>query len=101
MLPIVFDVSDESILEVVKSLRAHNEKNMLVIAPITGSVSITGVSEEAENGYHKVKCELWLPSNAIQGKEALDDIGLLTILSVPKVRVKAHLTNEVEMGVSE
>jgi hypothetical protein len=92
MKTVLFDVSDETLVELTKSLNEQHKDSLLVLAPFSGNLSVHAPSNKGKyKGYHRFKMEVWIPEDAIKGEDALIDFGGLTLLRLPKNRVQDHL----------
>ena len=97
MQRVIFDVTDETVARVAKQVKNNKSDSMLVLAPMTGSCSVHAPSKSGKyKGYHRIKLEVWIPEDAIEGEDALDDFGLVAMLRLPKSRVQPHLIRDNE-----
>lgn len=89
---VIFDVTGDSVKQVADAISKQNDDSLLVLAPLSGSVSVHAPSKKGKNkGYHRLKLEVWIPEDAIKGDNALVDFGAVTLLRLPKNRVESHL----------
>lgn len=87
-----FDVSTEAVSTAVDQIKEQYDDSLMVMAPFSGRMSMHAPSKTGKNkGYHRIKCEIWIPEDAIEGENALTDFGAFAVLRLPKVRVKDHL----------
>lgn len=87
-----FDVSPQSVKHAVEQIKELNRDSVMVMAPFCGKMSMHAPSKTGKNkGYHRIKCEIWIPEDAIEGTDALTDFGAFAVLRIPEKRVKPHL----------
>lgn len=91
---VIFDVTKETVGKVAEQIK---NEGILVLAPLAGTLSVHAPSQKGKHkGYHRLKFEVWIPEDAIKGENALDDFGAVTLLSLPKDRVREHLKRDEE-----
>lgn len=92
MKTVVFDVQPETVASVIGQIKEKNDDSLMVLAPLAGSVSTYAPSKKGKTkGYFRIKCELWIPEDSIEGEDALTDFGAFAVLRLPKNRIKEHL----------
>ena len=97
MKNVIFDVTEKTVEHVAKQIKEQNEDSMLVLAPMAGNCSVHAPAKTGKHkGYHRIKLEVWIPDDAIEGDAALTDFGLVTLLRLPKSRVQPHLIRDEE-----
>ncbi|GAS82422.1 hypothetical protein [Paenibacillus amylolyticus] len=90
---VIFNVTPESIKQSMED--NSRDDRMWVVAPFANKASIRApVKQGKYKGYHRIKCEIWVPEDAIKGKGILEDFGAFAVLSVPKNRVQPHMGGE-------
>ncbi|WP_340389529.1 hypothetical protein [Paenibacillus sp. FSL E2-0151] len=90
---VVFNASKEFISAAADGM--NKEDRLTVIAPLAGNASVHAPSRSGKHkGYHRIKCEIWIPEDAIKGEDALTDFGAFMVLSLPKNRVQPHMGGE-------
>src|SRR5438552_4047623 len=91
--PVVFNVSPELVSTLVEQTREEHSDSVMVMAPISGVVSTHAPTKKGKGkDYFRIKCEIWIPKDAIQGeKDAIRDFGILALMTLPKSRVQEHL----------
>jgi hypothetical protein len=97
---VIFDVTPDSIKN---SMEANpRDDRMFVVAPFAGKASIHApVKTGKYKGYHRIKCEILIPEDAITGDGILEDFGAFSVLSVPKARVADHLKRAPKEGADK
>lgn len=92
---VIFDVSPDSVKKAADAVANQDQDSLLVIAPFSGHMSMHAPAKRGKyKGYHRIKCEIWIPEAAIQGTDALIDFGALALLRLPKSRVQEHLKKD-------
>jgi hypothetical protein len=92
---VIFDVSKETVAKVADAMVSQHDDSLLVLAPLAGNISIYAPSKNGKyKGYHRLKFEVWIPEDAIEGENAIDDFGAVVLMRLPKSRVKEHLKNK-------
>lgn len=95
MKTVLFDISPEIASSAVKHIKDENADSLMVMAPFSGKMSMHAPSKSGKHkGYHRIKCEIWIPEDAIQGEDALTDFGALALLRLPLTRVKDHMKTQ-------
>lgn len=90
---VLFDVTKDLICAAAEQM--NKEDRLTVIAPLAGNASVHAPARSGKHkGYHRIKCEIWIPEDAIKGEDALTDFGAFMVLSLPKNRVQPHLGGE-------
>lgn len=91
----VFDVSSPFVAKAMDEIKADHPDSLLVLAPFSGSLTTHAPAKKGKaKGYFRIQCEIWLPEDAIEGADALNDFGAFVIMRLPKARVKSHLGGE-------
>lgn len=94
---VIFDVTPDSIKDSMKQIPRLDR--MWVVSPFAGQASIHApVKTGKYKGYHRIKCEILIPADAITGDGILEDFGAFAVLSVPKKRVADHLKRAPKEG---
>lgn len=94
---VLFDVTPKHLKESMED--NPRDDRMYVVAPFSGMASVYGPSKRGKHkGYHRIKCEIWIPEEAIKGEDALGDFGAFAVISLPRSRVMPHMGGE---GVDE
>lgn len=97
MRNVIFDVTEKTVESVANQIKNQHKDSMLVLAPVSGSCSVHAPSKTGKyKGYHRIKMEVWIPEDAIEGDSSLNDFGLVTLMRLPKKRVKPHLIRNEE-----
>ncbi|MDK8188803.1 hypothetical protein QP794_01735 [Paenibacillus sp. UMB7766-LJ446] len=92
-MDVIFDVRPEKLKESMEN--NPHEDRMFVVAPFAGKATIHApVKQGKHKGYHRIKCEIWIPENAIAGEGVLEDFGAFAVLSVPRNRVQPNFGGE-------
>ncbi|MGF9644052.1 hypothetical protein AAIH69_13680 [Paenibacillus sp. MABNS29] len=87
---VMFDVDPKHLSD--SMLKNPRDDRMWVVAPFSRQAQIYAPSKRGKHkGYHRIKCEIWIPEDAIKGEDVLDNFGAFAIMSVPKARVQDHL----------
>lgn len=87
-----FDITGETAKTAVEQIKEEYSDSVVIMAPFCGKMSMHAPSKTGKHkGYHRIKCEMWIPEDAIEGKDALTDFGAFAILRLPESRVKEHL----------
>jgi hypothetical protein len=87
-----FDISSDSVKTAVEQIKDEHNDSLMVMAPFSGKMSMHAPSKSGKHkGYHRIKCEIWIPEDAIQGEDALTDFGAFAVMRLPKARVQDHL----------
>lgn len=90
---VIFNASKELISAAAEDM--NKEDRLTVAAPLAGNASVHAPSRSGKHkGYHRIKCEIWIPEDAIKGEGALTDFGAFMVLSLPKNRVQPLLGGE-------
>ncbi|WP_340391971.1 hypothetical protein [Paenibacillus sp. FSL E2-0190] len=89
---VIFGVTKETVGTAMDEIKKVNEDSMMVLAPFVGSMSTHAPSKSGKNkGYYRIKCEIWIPEDAIEGEGALTDFGAFAVMRLPKARIKDHM----------
>lgn len=87
---VLFNVSPANLSKSMQD--NHRDDRMYVVAPFSGQASIYAPAKRGKHkGYHRIKCEIWIPEDAIKGEDCLSDFGAFAVVSMPKSRVQDHL----------
>lgn len=87
-----FDISPDSVKTAVEQIKEEYNDSLMVMAPFSGNMSMHAPRKSGKyKGYHRIKCEIWIPEDAIQGEGALTDFGAFAVMRLPKDRVQDHL----------
>ncbi|OMD66029.1 hypothetical protein BSK62_13255 [Paenibacillus odorifer] len=89
---VIFGVSKETVGTAMDQIKKVNEDSMMVLAPFVGNMSTHAPAKKGKNkGYYRIKCEIWIPEDAIEGENALTDFGAFAVMRLPKDRIKDHM----------
>lgn len=89
---VIFDVTNETVTTAMDQVKEKHNDSLLVLAPFVGSMSTHAPTKKGKTkGYYRIKCEIWIPEDAIEGEDALTDFGAFAVMRLPKARVKDHL----------
>ena len=87
---VIFGLGKKTMETIHKAFTGKDE--IMVLAPPAGSFTVNGPARTGKyKGYHRIKMEVWIPEEAIEGDAALLNTKTAVLLSVPKNRVKEHL----------
>jgi hypothetical protein len=89
---VIFGVTKETVGTAMDEIKKVNEDSMMVLAPFVGNMSTHAPSKSGKHkGYYRIKCEIWIPEDAIEGEGALTDFGAFAVMRLPKARIKDHM----------
>ncbi|MDH2330462.1 hypothetical protein J2W98_000540 [Paenibacillus peoriae] len=69
---VIFDVDPNHLSDSMQE--NPRDERMWVVAPYSGQAQIYAPSKQGKHkGYHRIKCEIWIPEDAIKGNDILGD----------------------------
>lgn len=90
---VLFDVKNEMISKLTDSMKGNG--GVLVVAPLAGNLSTYAPAQRGKyKGYHRIKCEVLIPDEAIQGGNAIADFAAAMLLSIPENRVRDNFKSK-------
>ncbi|MEC4565536.1 hypothetical protein L8C07_06220 [Paenibacillus sp. CMAA1739] len=92
MSNVIFGVNKEMVGMYMDQVLEKNDDSLMVLAPPSGTISTYAPSKKGKNkGYYRVKLEVWIPEDSIEGEDALNDFGASILMRLPKNRIADHL----------
>ncbi len=92
---VVFNAS--TVLVSAATENMNREDRLTVVAPFVGNMQVHAAPSSGKyKGYHRSKCEIFIPEDAIKGDGIIEDFGAFAVLSIPKNRVQPHTGGEGE-----
>lgn len=89
---VIFGVTNEVVGVAMDEIKKVHEDSMMVLAPFVGNMSTHAPSKSGKHkGYYRIKCEIWIPEDAIEGEGALTDFGAFAVMRMPNARIKEHM----------